>query len=106
MANLMQLAFTWLLSKYELVMFTLLIMLSLLIIVSKLAKSLLFESQIISKVTNEIMFSYGLCTIHPAIQIGQQLVLKCKKVGQLYHIGVGISLHTQVLSITTNYSST
>jgi len=52
------------------------------------------------------MFSYGLCTIHPTIQIGQQVVLKCKQVGQLYHIGVGLSPPTQVLSITTNSSST
>jgi hypothetical protein len=42
----------------------------------------------------------------PTIQIGQQVVLKCKQVRQLYHIGVGLSPRTQVLSITTNSSLT
>jgi hypothetical protein len=39
----------------------------------KLTKNLLFVNQIISKGTNEIMFSYGLCTIHPPFKLANKL---------------------------------
>ena len=54
------------------------------------AKNLLSVSQITAKSNSSVRFTSSLCIITTTTNIGQNFVIKCTKVGNLYPLGVGL----------------